>query len=877
MVACLAGQGRADQRGRCRAVMVPAGPKIKADLSDPLWKRSSPLSLHPVPGKEGKLTTRVRVLFDAKNLYVAIECQEPDPKLHAKARKRDSAVWDDDCVELYFLPHPKVGYKQIAVNPLGAVFDQSFAPGGRGDKSWNARVQVDVLVQPGKGWNAVLSIPHRDLGAYAGKDQAWRFNVTRVRKGRGGAPSQEYSWALLPSADFHQPDAFGIIEHIDIPTQAGGVTRRIGEIRYGLQWKRFREARGVRRIFPHPLDPRIVWCATSAGLLVSDDAGETWSPVKSARADLLGEVTCLAVSPCDPDLLCMGTDARGLFLSADGGKTWKAPAASAERTASNHIEWVDFCPSDPTGRTLLATHGLSAGGISISRDLGATWEVFGKDRFLKRFVKQGQTLVAVGSMVVTDGKVWGIHRSGADGMRWEETLRNIRPAVPVTGHARWQFFVASLDGGLYHSLNDGKGWRRLVQSRGASWTSLFFTNGPTDETPLLAAYDPHRQGLCLSRHRFSNGLGQRQNRGLYVGPFVKSGATCVANANGTAYFVAMNNALWIGRWVLPTEGPAVVQARCEPCSVRTDDDAMRQAQDDVYAHIAAIAADGPADGHVRSIAAAARTLAESKDRMKFTVRARVRYPRGSGGIKQVTVNASTMGLRRATPMFDDGKHDDEKAGDGIYGAEVRFSPAIFQERDFRETRLLTVTAVGGSGLPDSWPAALRIPRGPRVVRLSGGGWDSERSEGPVSVRRVSGQGVFEKRATLLRFIVTGTDPWRAVWLMPGDGENSAGLKWLSFYIRGDTNQELLVHLVDHYRIGSEGFFDEPHFSAPAPLIAGGYLKAITPRYQKVRIPIDRLLPKGVFFLRWHTAGLGLSAPKGGKPGTYHVDRLQVEP
>lgn len=865
------------QRDRARAVMLPRGPKIDAELSDPLWQRASPLQLHPVPGKEGNLSTSVRLLFDAANLYAAIECEEPDPTLHAKARERDEEVWADDCVELYVLPHPKVGYKQIAVNPLGTLFDQSFRPGGRGDRTWNADVKVAVSRQPGKGWKVALSVPHKDLGAYAGADQTWRLNVTRLRKARGEAPQQEYTWSLLPSAEFHQPDAFGAIEHIDIPVQAGGVTRRIEEFRSGLAWARLRAVRGVRRVLPHPLDPDVAWCATAGGLLVTNDNGDTWAPVASAAADAVGEVACLAVSTRDPQTLCLGSDTRGLFLSRDGGRTWSALGSGAERCASDHVEWVEFCPSDPSGRTLLATHGLAAPGLSISRNLGATWEVFGRDRFLKRFVKQGETLVAVGSMIVTEGKVWGIHRSGTDGLRWEETMRNIHPAVPAaTAAARWQFLVSTLDGTILQSFNDGKSWGELVRSEGSSWTSLFFTNAPTAKSQVLAAYDPHRQGLCLSRHRFANGLGERPNRGLYIGPYVKSGASCVANANGTVYYVAMNNGLWIGRWELPAHGPAVVRARCLPCSVRVDNAAMARAQEELHRRVAAIASDEPVAEHLGPIAAAARAIDRCKAAMSFTVLAEVRHPRGPGGIRRVTADVSALGGSRAEPLHDDGRHDDGKAGDGVFAAAVPFSPAVLERQDFREELLLTVTAADADGASDTWPAVVNIPRGPAAVGLMRGGWDSERTEGPVTVGQVRDEAAHAKNH-VLRFAASGPGPWRAAWLMPGDGVNSAGLKWLTFRIRGDTDQELFVHLVDFHRIGTEGFFDEPHFSRPEPLIAGGYLKAVTPEYQEVRIPIDKLLPKGLLFLRWHTAGIGLSVPKGGRSGTYHVGEVQIEP
>jgi len=888
---CLVAPAAAEERGRARAVMVPRGPKIEGTLSDPLWKKAPPLYLHPVPGKEGKLSTTVRLLFGTTNLHAAVECQEPDRKLYTKARRRDSDVWADDCVELYILPHPKVGYKQIAINPLGTVFDQSFRPGRGGDRSWNANVKVAVSVQPGKGWKVALSVPYKDLAAYAGKDQTWRFNVTRVRKGRGKAPDQEYTWSVLPSADFHQPGAFGAIEHIDIPAERGGVTRRIQEFRSGLQWTRVRGIRGVRRFFPHPLDPNVVWCATTKGLLATNDNGHTWTPVESlnqacatvglpnrARLDepAVAQVTSLAVSTLDPQTICLGTNARGPFLSSDGGKSWKPVGSEAEPYASNHIEWVDFCPSDPTRRTLMATHGLSAPGMSISRDLGATWEVLGKDRFLGRFVKQAETIVAAGSMIVTDGKVWGIHRSGTDGQRWEETIRGIRPAAPATTHSRWQFFFSTLDGAILQSFNDGKSWRELVRSEGSAWVSLFFTNGPTDRSQILAAYDPHRQGLCLSRHRFSNGLGERQNRGLYVGPYVKSGASCIANANGTVYYVAMNNAMLTGRWVLPTQGPALVQARCLPCSVRVDNAAMLRARDQLHTHIAAIASDEPAPVHLRSIATAARTIDNCKAEMKFTLQAQVEHPLGSRGIKSVAVDASKLDSSRAAPLYDDGQHNDEKAGDGIYGATFHFTTAIFEQQGFRETRLLTVTATDRNGASDAWPAVIHIPRGPTATSLMHGGWDSARAEGPVTVQTVGNQGV-HPRTNALRFAATGPGPWRAAWLVGSDGVNSAGFKWLTFYVRGDANQELFVHLMDHHKIGTEGFFDEPHFSRPEALIAGGYLKAITPTYQRVRVSIEKLLPKGIFFLRWHTAGIGLSVPKGGKPGTYHIDLVKIEP
>jgi hypothetical protein len=292
--------------------------------------------------------------------------------------------------------------------------------------------------------------------------------------------------------------------------------------------------------------------------------------------------------------------------------------------------------------------------------------------------------------------------------------------------------------------------------------------------------------------------------------------------------------------------------------------------------VAAIAADEPLEAHVRAIAASARTIAAGEAAMSFTIQAQVRHPRGPGAIRRVTADVSKLGASQAEILHDDGAHNDGKAGDGTYATTVSVPPTVLQQHEFRERLLLTVTAVDDGGASDRWPAVVCVPRGPAAVSLMHGGYDCQRAEGPVAVRWTRDEAARSKSDALC-FTATGAGPWRAAWVVPGDGVNSAGLKWFSFRIRGDVNQELIVHLVDHHRIGNEGFLDEPHFSKPVPLIASGYLKAVTAEYQEVRVPLEVLLPRGLFFLRWHTAGIGLSAPAGSKPGTYYVDRVQVEP
>ncbi len=653
-----------------------------------------------------------------------------------------------------------------------------------------------------------------------------------------------------------------------------------------LKWAVQRDLRDVRAVFPHPADPLVAWAATAAGLMKTEDEGRTWRAVEAATDEKVGPVTALVCCPADENCLVMGTDRKGMFLSTDGGKTFQPLGDETELLASTHIEHVDFCDSDPSWRTILVTHGRAAPGISVSRDLGKTWEVFGTDRFLKSFVKDGDTIVAAGSMVETGGEVWGIHRSGWDGQRWEECNRGIRPgqaALPLLNPLRFMF--STLDGEVLESNNDGRTWYSVAGFNAASWDSLFFTFGRTSTSELLVGYDPFRQGVLISDRRFRPGSQEARNQGLYVGPFVKSGASCRASANATVFYVVMNNSLWIARRQPAKAGPTVVQARCLPATIWVRAYATSGAESSLHQHVEAVAAGVPAEADVRNIAQAYKTFNQLRGGMSFTVCARVEHPGGAKAIKAVTVDLSVLGKSRSNEMYDDGRHEDDKGGDGLWACQVPFLPSDFESLPEGERRrglpgrtALTVTAFDTSGASDNWSAVLSIHRHPQPVSIWPGGrhlrFSSTQEEGPVSVHEASRQGPGESDA--ICFAASGAGPWRAAWLTGGGGLNITGLDAISFHIKGDVSQELFVHLVDRYTVGND-VVDVPHYSQPIPLIGGGYLKAITPEYQQVRIPMKQLLAKGTLFLRRHGAGMALGAPAGGKPGKYYIADFRAVP
>lgn len=647
-----------------------------------------------------------------------------------------------------------------------------------------------------------------------------------------------------------------------------------------LAWSLCRQLEDVQAVFCHPTDPFQAWAATGAGLFHTGDEGKTWQAVEAASAAKLGLVTALAGCLADENRLIMGTQDKGVYLSTDGGKTWTRLGTETEKPASDHVDSLLFAADDPSWQTILVTHGQAAPGLSTTYDLGRTWVVMAKDRYLAKFVRNGQTIVAAGSLTSSEGRVWGIHRSGTEGFHWDHSSTGIRPTEVVATRDRWRFYFATLDNDILQSDNDGRTWSPLAQFESSSWASLFWAPGRTGSSRLLVGYDPRRQGVVLSTRNFLHGSLIQRNQGLYVGPFIKSGSSCRANSNGSTYYIVMNNALWIGRRAPDKEGPFIVQAWTSPSAIWVGRGEAAQPGADLHRHIGYVAAGEVSTENVRAIAAAGRQISQHLSAMGFRVQARLQHPAGLAALKSVTVDAFPLGGAPAAAMHDDGQHGDGQPGDGLFAADVRVSESLFaagrdaQRFGFPGKGALTVTATDKAGKSDSWSAVVSIVRRPESISMFGHHFGE--SLGPVRLYHAPNEGL-RPGAHAMGVEASGPGPWRAAWMASWNGgTNISGLGTLQFYIKGNTNQELFVQLVDRFKIGID-VFDECHFSQPVPLIAGGYLKAVTPTYQLVRVPVEKTLTKGTYYLRHHGAGVALSVGEGGKPGRYYLDAISLEP
>src|SRR5262245_53435841 len=145
-----------------------------------------------------------------------------------------------------------------------------------------------------------------------------------------------------------------------------------------------------------PSDPNIVWAGTGEawirshisvgeGIFKSTDAGKTWTRMGLEKTGRIGRVV---IDPANPDIVlaCALGHAygpqpeRGIFRTADGGKTWTRTLFVDENTGCSEIAMGSSNPRIMfAGMWQIEIHtwgresGGPGSGLFMSRDGGVTW------------------------------------------------------------------------------------------------------------------------------------------------------------------------------------------------------------------------------------------------------------------------------------------------------------------------------------------------------------------------------------------------------------------------------------------------------------------------------------------------------------------------
>ncbi len=218
------------QRDELPTVRVPkTGAEIKPDgiLDEDAWDEAPVLTFSDTMDRDipTRFPTKLRLLYDEENLYVAFESVDHD--ITCPYEKRDDPIYDHETVELFLMPKvsaPETGpYVELQASPKGIIFDASFTGRRRGmDRSFDAAQVVGTRLDGtlndssdrDRGWVSEWVVPWKSLRFVEAAPKAgeeWRMNAFRIEKHReGGELKGEYTaWSPPRVGDFHNIKRFG--------------------------------------------------------------------------------------------------------------------------------------------------------------------------------------------------------------------------------------------------------------------------------------------------------------------------------------------------------------------------------------------------------------------------------------------------------------------------------------------------------------------------------------------------------------------------------------------------------------------------------------------------------------------------------------------
>jgi photosystem II stability/assembly factor-like uncharacterized protein len=304
-----------------------------------------------------------------------------------------------------------------------------------------------------------------------------------------------------------------------VATASGGLWKTTNR---GTTWRAVFDQYGSYSLGCVTLDPRnpeVVWLGTGEnqaqrsvgygdGVYRSSDGGQSWKHMGLGRSEHIAKIL---VDPRNSDVVYVAAQGplwspggeRGLFKTADGGRTWKAVLHVSEDTG---VTDVDFDPRDPD--VLYAASyqrrrhaGLLIGGgpesaVYKSEDGGASWAKL--TRGLPS-VDLGRIALAVSpqnpdvvyALVTAAGKESGFFRSADRGATWtrQGNYRVVDPQYYGEIYADPHRFdrVYAMDVTIHVTEDGGKTFQRVPWGIHSDNHALVFD--PTDAGHLLVGND----------------------------------------------------------------------------------------------------------------------------------------------------------------------------------------------------------------------------------------------------------------------------------------------------------------------------------------------------------------------------------------------------
>jgi photosystem II stability/assembly factor-like uncharacterized protein len=181
------------------------------------------------------------------------------------------------------------------------------------------------------------------------------------------------SWKLIKNGMIDDSDVFAININSSNPDHvvASACSGIYESLNGGEVWRKIQgipsTSRRTRDIVQHPSKPGTLYAGTTEGFWMSTDGGRSWRMTTKRYL----EINSIAVHPDAPDRVFIGTNNYGVLVSNDAGRTF---TPSNENFTSRFTFTVTPDIENPSRLYATTKNTATSGGfIFISDDGGATW------------------------------------------------------------------------------------------------------------------------------------------------------------------------------------------------------------------------------------------------------------------------------------------------------------------------------------------------------------------------------------------------------------------------------------------------------------------------------------------------------------------------
>jgi photosystem II stability/assembly factor-like uncharacterized protein len=289
----------------------------------------------------------------------------------------------------------------------------------------------------------------------------------------------------------------------------------------GMKWRQIGPFRGGRvlAVAGVPGDPNTYYFgAVAGGIFKSTNGGLSWTPTFDHQD--ISSIGAIAVADADPNILYAGTGEAclrgnisygdGVYKSTDAGKTW----TNVGLKDSRHIGAVIIDPRNPD-IVLVAALGHAWGpnaerGVFRTADGGKTWhKVLYKDENTGAidivFDPRNSSIVYAALYQVrrqpwtfnSGGPGSGLYKSVDGGLTWKQLHGNGLPegelgriGISVSGadSNRVYALIEAKEGGLYRSNDAGNTWTRVNDDERYRQRAWYFTHVFADPKQVDTVY-----------------------------------------------------------------------------------------------------------------------------------------------------------------------------------------------------------------------------------------------------------------------------------------------------------------------------------------------------------------------------------------------------